>query len=74
MKIVNFRHADGVRLGFLVDNEVIDALAVAARGNRADHVADTMSFIRSGEAGKRAAELLLMEAPSSARYPLRNSS
>src|SRR3712207_5876466 len=71
MRIVNFIKSGEVRLGFLVDDHIIDAQSAAqAKGHaNASWFADTISFIRSGDEGLNAAKALIGDA-STARMPL----
>ena len=68
MKLLNFRQEKGVRLGFQVDQDFIDPLAALRTGDPSRrHFADTMTFIRSGEEGRRAADHIIARPPASAR-------
>ncbi|MCP2091860.1 UNVERIFIED_ORG: 2-keto-4-pentenoate hydratase/2-oxohepta-3-ene-1,7-dioic acid hydratase in catechol pathway [Paraburkholderia sediminicola] len=61
MKIVNFTVSGLRRLGFLLDDEMIDPLATSI-GERSDNralFADTASFIRSGAAGREVAKAIV---------------
>jgi 2-keto-4-pentenoate hydratase/2-oxohepta-3-ene-1,7-dioic acid hydratase in catechol pathway len=68
MRLVTFRHGGEDRLGFLVGDQVIDP----KRANSHDFAAyaSAIAFIQSGEAGRRAADRLIAEAPAAARVPL----
>jgi len=71
MKLVSFtRHGGPERLGFLVGSKVLDPLQVDIGPDERAVFADALSFIRSGETGRRTAERLINEAPASSRLPL----
>jgi len=61
MKVCTFVQDGAERLGFLVGEAVIEAPG---------ELGDMRAFIRSGEAGRRAAEKAIATAPASARRPL----
>ncbi len=69
MKVCTYVRDGMERLGFVVGAEVLDALD-AAGGEAPEHFAGMLAFIRSGDAGRRAAEALIAKAPASARVPL----
>lgn len=71
MKVAVFWHNDVERLGFVVSNEIIDALA-AIPANLAEraYFSGPVAFIASGAAGRTAAERAIAEAPRAARHPL----
>src|SRR5688500_15701161 len=68
MRLVTFRHGGEDRLGFLVDDHIVDPER-ANGGNRAAYTSAT-AFIQSGDAGRRAADRLIADAPAAARVPL----
>jgi 2-keto-4-pentenoate hydratase/2-oxohepta-3-ene-1,7-dioic acid hydratase in catechol pathway len=71
MKLVMFRRGGEERLGFLLDEVVVDALAALGPADAAQRAAfaDTLAFIRAGEAARRTAERLIKQAPAAARLP-----
>jgi 2-keto-4-pentenoate hydratase/2-oxohepta-3-ene-1,7-dioic acid hydratase in catechol pathway len=69
MRLVTFREGTDERLGFLLDDRVLDPHRTA------DHAGDpayasTLAFIRAGEAALQAARRLIDDAPASALVPL----
>lgn len=68
MKVCTYIRDGSERLGFISGTELIDALD-AAGGDRPEF-ADMLSFIKSGEAGRKASETAIAKAPASARVPL----
>ncbi len=68
MRLVTFRHGGEDRLGFLVDDHVIDPKRTNGQDRAA--YASATAFIQSGEAGRRAADRLIADAPAAARVPL----
>ena len=57
MKVCTYVRAGSERLGFIAGTELIDALDAA--GGNAPDFAGMLAFIRSGDAGRRAAEALI---------------
>ncbi|QEX21165.1 2-hydroxyhepta-2,4-diene-1,7-dioate isomerase [Hypericibacter adhaerens] len=72
MKLVNFWRDGDVRLGFMLGEEILEpGLAGSLLGpGEARLIADTVSFIGSGEAGLRLASRLIQQAPATARHAL----
>ncbi len=67
MKIANFEEDGRRRLGFVFDETLLDPRRA---GMNDDLFADTIAFIRSGDAGMQRAQALLADAPAAARLPL----
>lgn len=61
MKIVNFTAEGSRQLGFLLDNELVAPLAttIGKQPENRPLFADTVSFIRSGEAGRKVADAIV---------------
>jgi 2-keto-4-pentenoate hydratase/2-oxohepta-3-ene-1,7-dioic acid hydratase in catechol pathway len=70
MKVISFLDSGERRLGFIAGDEVVDAAAAAPDAPSRAYFADTQAFIRAGEAGRRAAEQAIKQAPRQARHPL----
>ena len=71
MRLVAFRQSGTERLGFISGSDVIDPLlALDAKSPDRALFSDAITFIRSGEPARRAAEKLIAAAPSNARFPL----
>ncbi len=68
MKLVSFVQSGEERLGFLNGDVIVDAL-LASGGNAA--FASALSFIRSGDAGFKAAKALLGNPPKQACLPVK---
>src|SRR3954462_5548531 len=69
MRLVTFREGTEERLGFLLDDRILDPRRTA------DHAAEpayasALAFIRAGEAALQAARRLIDSAPASALVPL----
>ena len=69
MRLVTFRDETEERLGFLLDDHVVDPKRMP------DHAGDAayggaIAFIRAGEAALQAARRMIDKAPASARVPL----
>ncbi len=69
MKLVAYRKEGKERLGFMVDDQVVDPLLADGSGDAAMY-ADAVAFIRAGDAGRRTAEKLIATASGAARLPL----
>ncbi len=73
MKVITYRSDGPERLGFLVGQEVVDPLqALSPDDPHRRHFTDALTFIRSGEAGRRVAEQLIAKAPVAARMALQS--
>lgn len=71
MKIVTYHNGREERLGFVLDQTIIDPLSVIAQNSsEREYFLDTVSFIASGADGRRAAERISKDPPSSACLPL----
>jgi 2-keto-4-pentenoate hydratase/2-oxohepta-3-ene-1,7-dioic acid hydratase in catechol pathway len=68
MRLVTFVEADAERLGFLLDDTVVDPLRALgdSRGDAHALFADALAFIRSDEAGIAAAKATLSNPPKQA--------
>ncbi|MEA2956659.1 MAG: hypothetical protein QOJ58_2159, partial [Alphaproteobacteria bacterium] len=69
MRLVTFREGTEERLGFLLDDRILDPRRTA------DHAAEpayasALAFIRAGEPALHAARQLIDNAPASALIPL----
>jgi hypothetical protein len=69
MRVVTFRHETEERLGFLVDDEVVDPKRMAGQAGEAAY-GNAIAFIRAGEETRRAADRLIADAPPAARLAL----
>jgi 2-keto-4-pentenoate hydratase/2-oxohepta-3-ene-1,7-dioic acid hydratase in catechol pathway len=69
MRVVTFRHETEERLGFLVDDQVVDPKRVADQAGEAAYDS-AIAFIRAGEEAWRAADRLIAGAPPAARLAL----
>jgi 2-keto-4-pentenoate hydratase/2-oxohepta-3-ene-1,7-dioic acid hydratase in catechol pathway len=69
MRVVTFRHETEERLGFLVDDQVVDPKRVADQAGEAAYD-NAIAFIRAGEETRRAADRLIADAPPAARLAL----
>jgi len=72
VKVVTYSQAGEARLGFVSGETVIDALGALPDSDAPEraHFASALAFIRSGGAGRQAAERLIADAPAAARRPL----
>jgi 2-keto-4-pentenoate hydratase/2-oxohepta-3-ene-1,7-dioic acid hydratase in catechol pathway len=70
MKLVTFRQAAEERLGFLVDDQLVDPRLAGGRAAAEPAYASTLAFIQAGEGAWRAAVELVAAAPAAARLPL----
>ncbi len=72
MKVVTYSQAGEARLGFVSGETVIDALAALPGSDAAEraHFANALAFIRAGDAGRKAAQRVIADAPAAARKPL----
>src|SRR5690606_14129996 len=72
MRLVTYLSSGDERLGFLSGEEIIDPLLALPRASDEERAwfADSVSFIRSGDKGRRIAEHILREAPKEARFAL----
>lgn len=72
MKVATFLKDGAERLGFVAGDSIVDPLAALARPDAPERAffTDCIAFIRSGDAGRRAAEALIAGAPASARLAL----
>jgi 2-keto-4-pentenoate hydratase/2-oxohepta-3-ene-1,7-dioic acid hydratase in catechol pathway len=71
MRIMTYRRNGSERLGFIAGDMVVDpGLVVTNDSPEWPFFIDAISFIKSGEAGRRAAERLIANAPAAARLPL----
>ena len=69
MRLVTFRDGTEERLGFLLDDHVVDPKRMPDHAGEAAY-GDAIAFIRAGEAALQAARRLIDKAPASARVPL----
>jgi 2-keto-4-pentenoate hydratase/2-oxohepta-3-ene-1,7-dioic acid hydratase in catechol pathway len=69
VKIVTYRKNGERRLGFLIDEEIVDPL-LAVGGEDGAIFKDTIAFIASGDHGRQLAERLVLSAPPTARLPI----
>ncbi len=69
MRLVAYRKDGKERLGFLVDDHVVDPLLAGQSGD-AGMFSDAAAFIRSGDEGRRAADKIIAAASGAARTPL----
>jgi 2-keto-4-pentenoate hydratase/2-oxohepta-3-ene-1,7-dioic acid hydratase in catechol pathway len=65
MRIVSFYHDQQVRLGILIDKNILDATAAAGSlsEEEAIHLRDAVTFIRGGAAAKNVADRLVRQTP-----------
>jgi 2-keto-4-pentenoate hydratase/2-oxohepta-3-ene-1,7-dioic acid hydratase in catechol pathway len=72
VKVATYSQAGEVRLGFVSGETVIDALAALPGSNAPEraYFASALAFIRSGDAGRKAARRAIADAPAAARKPL----
>jgi 2-keto-4-pentenoate hydratase/2-oxohepta-3-ene-1,7-dioic acid hydratase in catechol pathway len=71
MRIVTYLQNGSERLGFIAGDMVVDpGLALTDDSPERTFFIDAIAFIKSGEAGRRAAERLIASAPAAARLPL----
>lgn len=72
MKVVTYSQAGEARLGFVSGEIVIDALATLPGSDAPEHAhfESALAFIRAGDAGRKAAQRVLADAPAAARKPL----
>jgi len=71
MRLVVYRQDGGERLGFVSHNAVIDPnLVLGSDAPERAFFTDTITFIRSEQSGRAAAERLIQVAPAHARLPL----
>jgi 2-keto-4-pentenoate hydratase/2-oxohepta-3-ene-1,7-dioic acid hydratase in catechol pathway len=68
MRLVRYLQSGEERLGFLAGDEIIDPLLALSGASDAERApfADVLTFIRSGEEGRRSAERLVASAPAKA--------
>jgi 2-keto-4-pentenoate hydratase/2-oxohepta-3-ene-1,7-dioic acid hydratase in catechol pathway len=69
MRLVTFREGTEERLGFLLDDRVLDPRRTADQAAEPAY-ASALAFIRAGEAALQAARRLIDSAPASALVPL----
>jgi 2-keto-4-pentenoate hydratase/2-oxohepta-3-ene-1,7-dioic acid hydratase in catechol pathway len=69
MRLVTFRDGTEERLGFLLDDDVVDPKRMPDHAGEAAY-GGAIAFIRAGEAALQAARRLIDKAPASARVPL----
>ena len=69
MRLVTFRDGTEERLGFLLDDHVVDPKRMPDHAGEAAY-GDAIAFIRAGEPALQAARRLIDKAPASARVPL----
>jgi 2-keto-4-pentenoate hydratase/2-oxohepta-3-ene-1,7-dioic acid hydratase in catechol pathway len=69
MRLVTFREEAVERLGFLLDDRILDPQRTADHAGEPAY-GSAVAFIRAGDAALRAAERLIADAPASALVPL----
>ncbi len=72
MKVATFLKDGAEHLGFVTGDSIIDPLSALPRPDAPERAffTDCVTFIRSGDAGRRAADALIASAPASAKLPL----
>ena len=69
MRLVTFREGADERLGFLLDDRILDPKRTADHAGEPAY-ASALAFIRAGEPALQAAKRLIDEAPAGALVPL----
>ena len=75
MKLVSFKRDHEIRLGFLLDGEILEpGLARSSSAAGEEQIfRDATSFIRAGESAFKLASRLIEQRPSDAMHPLGHS-
>ena len=69
MRLVTFRERADERLGFLLDDRILDPQRTAGHAGEPAY-GSAVAFIRAGDAALQAAKRLIADAPASALVPL----